>query len=235
MAAAVVWAPENRAVLGDHVAERVGDGKRRDGGAVGEHGRGVTHSAASRSLAPEQLPDGRAGTGADRTALRDRGGRVVTRCVTVIRSRPATRCTLHEVVYDRRRHQRHHPHRRRSTEASFLEPPHDAVRRREPERAAAGEQHGGRPLGIRQQRESLDFARPGAAAADVDAAPRPRWRDHDRTPGAPVGSGPVSDPEAGGQWQRLGHGCHILHPRGVSRNDRPQIDEFRPHRVSIWQ
>ena len=200
-AALVVRSAEGPPVLVDHVAEGVGDGDRAENRSVPEPGRRVAHPAAGRPLAAEQLPDGRAGAGPDRTTLRYRFPGAVTRGVALVGAGTAAGFALREVVHDRGGHERDRPHRGRSPEPALLEPSCDAVGRRQAERASAREQHRRRPLGVRERRERLDLARPGSAAADVHPAPAPIRRNHDRAAGPSIRVGPVADSKAG-RWVR---------------------------------
>src|SRR5439155_23588238 len=168
--------------------------------------RRVAHAAAGGAVATEHLADRRAGAGADAPARRDAAGGRLAGGIALVRPGSLARLGRGEVEDDRGRHQRDHADRRGAAEPALFEPAHHAVRGGQPERAPAGEEHGGRALGVGQRREPFDLAGPRPAAAHLDPAAGAGRSDDDRASRATIGVGPVSDRKAlGGRERRREH------------------------------
>ena len=118
------------------------------------------------------------------------------------RVRPGARVPGEQVEDDGPGHDRHPDGADRESDAELIEVAHDAIRRRQAERAAAGQQDGVRLLVEHARPERVGAQGARGPAAHVHAGHGAARHQHDRAAGAARLVGPVPDRHAAGQPAR---------------------------------
>ena len=130
------------------------------------HGR-AAEPPRTGVLPAAPLPDGRAGAGADATDLHRTASRLGAGCVALDRPRPHVWLADEKVEERHRDDDRHRTGAGREPRALLGAPAHHTVGRGEPERGAAGQQHGVEPIDHALGREQIELPRRGRAAAHL--------------------------------------------------------------------
>ena len=180
----------------DDVAGGVDGGERSGDEAVDGRFAGGAEAALHRALRAERLADRRAHAGADvalvGAAARGRRGAVASgdRGPTVVAADA-------KIEQDRGRHDGHDAASEREADATLGEVPHDAGRRFEAERAAAGEHDAVDLLHEVAGAQQIGLVRAGRAAAHVDTGNGGLVGEHDGTACDRAAIAPVADADAG--------------------------------------
>src|SRR6185436_2068089 len=228
----VACARDHGAVRGvDDVADRVDGDDGADDQAVRQGDRRGSDPRLHRHAAAANLADRRAGARADVSFSDRTAGGSAGSLIATLRCRPRLVSAEPEVEQDRRRHDGNDTGAGLEADVLFLEVLHDALRRVEAKRAAAGEDNRVHALDEIGGIEQVGLARAGRTAALCDAADGAiTVREHHRATRQPAGQREVAHPDAWHLRNALALGTRCLAVR-CHRGRRDNRKQCRcPHR-----